>query len=77
MRILAAIFFEVNLLQSSRFGEGLRIATDNLDSKNFYAFNPEFDKCGKCAGKGTRPTNKKPEAAVEGKCLDDKSCGKK
>lgn len=27
-----------------RFGEGLRIATDKLDSKNFYAFNPEFDK---------------------------------
>ncbi len=26
-----------------RFGEGLRIAADNLDSKNFYAFNPEFD----------------------------------
>ena len=24
--------------------EGLRIATDKLDSKNFYAFNPEFDK---------------------------------
>lgn len=28
-----------------RFGEGLRIITDKLDSKNFYAFNPEFDKC--------------------------------
>lgn len=27
-----------------RFGEGLRIATDKLDSKNFYAFNPAFDK---------------------------------
>ena len=26
-----------------RFGEGLRITTDNLDSKNFYAFNPQFD----------------------------------
>lgn len=26
-----------------RFGENLRILTDNLDSKNFYAFNPEFD----------------------------------
>ncbi len=30
-----------------RFGEGLRIATDNLDSKNFYAFNASFDKCCK------------------------------
>ncbi|WP_249320044.1 manganese catalase family protein [Yeguia hominis] len=27
-----------------RFGEGLRIITDHLDSKNFYAFNPEFDR---------------------------------
>lgn len=31
-----------------RFGEGLRILTDRLDSKNFYAFNPSFDKnCNK------------------------------
>lgn len=30
-----------------RFGEGLRIVQDNLDSKNFYAFNPEFDTCKK------------------------------
>ena len=27
-----------------RFGEALRIVQDRLDSKNFYAFNPEFDK---------------------------------
>ena len=27
-----------------RFGEALRILTDKLDSKNFYAFNPSFDK---------------------------------
>lgn len=27
-----------------RFGECLRIAQDNLCSKNFYAFNPAFDK---------------------------------
>ena len=27
-----------------RFGEGLRLAQDRLDSKNFYAFNPAFDK---------------------------------
>lgn len=27
-----------------RFGEGLRIVTDKLDSRNFYAFNPAFDK---------------------------------
>ena len=27
-----------------RFGENLRLLTDKLDEKNFYAFNPEFDK---------------------------------
>ena len=27
-----------------RFGDALRITQDNLDSKNFYAFNPCFDK---------------------------------
>ena len=27
-----------------RFGENLRLLTDQLDSKNFYAFNPSFDK---------------------------------
>lgn len=27
-----------------RFGEGLRLATERLNSKNFYAFNPSFDK---------------------------------
>jgi len=27
-----------------RFGEGLRIITDSLDRKNFYAFNHQFDK---------------------------------
>ena len=28
-----------------RFGEALSIVQDKLDSKNFYAFNPEFDRC--------------------------------
>lgn len=41
--VIAAVIFEVNLLQSSRFGEMLRIAQEQLDSKNFYAFNPSFD----------------------------------
>lgn len=27
-----------------RFGEALSIVQEHLDSKNFYAFNPEFDK---------------------------------
>lgn len=46
--VLSAIIFEVNLLQSSRFGEALRITQDNLDSKNFYAFNPSFDVKNNC-----------------------------
>ncbi len=29
-----------------RFGEGLRIITDNLNDRNFYAYNPAFDKGG-------------------------------
>jgi spore coat protein JC len=32
------------IVHYQRFGENLRILTDKLDSKNFYAFNPEFDK---------------------------------
>ena len=28
-----------------RFGEALRLLTDRLDSKNYYEFNPSFDKC--------------------------------
>ena len=31
-----------------RFGEALRIVQDRLDSKNFYAFNPGFDRCEDC-----------------------------
>ncbi|MEF2884042.1 MAG: manganese catalase family protein, partial [Ruminococcus sp.] len=27
-----------------RFGESLRLLTDKLDERNFYAFNPSFDK---------------------------------
>ena len=32
------------LVHYQRFGDALRIAQDNLDSKNFYACNPSFDK---------------------------------
>ena len=34
---------QINLLQSSRFGEALRITQEHLDSRNFYIMNPEFD----------------------------------
>ena len=36
---------EREIVHFQRFGEALRIVQDKLDSKNFYAFNPEFDKC--------------------------------
>ena len=40
---------EREIVHFQRFGESLRIVQDNLDSKNFYAINPEFDTrpCGK------------------------------
>lgn len=36
------------IVHYQRFGEGLRLATDRLNEKNFYACNPSFDRrCGK------------------------------
>ncbi len=35
---------EREIVHYQRFGEGLRIATDKMNEKNFYAFNPAFDK---------------------------------
>ena len=50
--VLSAIIFEVNLLQSSRFGEALRSVQEQLDAKNFYAFNPSFDQAAAPQGPG-------------------------
>lgn len=36
------------MVHYQRFGESLRMIQDNLDSKNFYAFNPAFDKSATC-----------------------------
>ncbi len=35
---------EREVVHYQRFGEGLRILTDRLNEKNFYAFNPGYDK---------------------------------
>ena len=35
---------ERELVHYQRFGEALRLTTDRLNAKNFYAFNPSFDK---------------------------------
>ena len=39
---------EREVVHFQRFGEALRIVQDNLNSKNFYAFNPEFDMPRSC-----------------------------
>lgn len=36
------------MVHYQRFGESLRLMQDNLDAKNFYAFNSEFDKKATC-----------------------------
>lgn len=35
---------EREIVHFQRFGESLRMIQDQLDAKNFYAFNPSFDK---------------------------------
>jgi spore coat protein JC len=40
------------IVHYQRFGDAIRIAQDNLDSKNFYACNPSFDK--NCYNKNCR-----------------------
>ena len=35
---------EREIVHYQRFGESLRHVQDRLDSRNFYAFNPEFDR---------------------------------
>ena len=39
---------EREIVHFQRFGEGLERVKEQLNSKNFYAFNPEFDKPGNC-----------------------------
>lgn len=36
------------MVHYQRFGESLRLIQDDLDAKNFYAFNPAFDKKATC-----------------------------
>ena len=39
---------EREIVHYQRFGEGMRVLTDTLDSKNYYLYNPSFDsKCNK------------------------------
>ena len=36
---------EREIVHFQRFGDAMRVVQDKLDGKNFYAFNPSFDKC--------------------------------
>lgn len=36
-------FFPIFSCLDHRFGDALRVVQDNLDAKNYYAFNPAFD----------------------------------
>ena len=36
---------EREVVHYQRFGDCLRLTQDKLDAKNFFAFNPAFDKC--------------------------------
>ena len=42
---------EREIVHYQRFGDALRVAQDNLDSKNFYAINPSFDRKGRTCPK--------------------------
>ena len=35
---------EREVVHYQRFGEGLRLAADKMNEKNFYAVNPAFDR---------------------------------
>ena len=42
---------EREIVHFQRFGEALRLVQDKLDEKNFYAFNPAFDRSAPCVDK--------------------------
>ena len=48
--IIAPLKFlrEREVVHYQRFGDSLRIIEDNLNSKNFYGYNPEFDRKKNC-----------------------------
>ena len=44
LRTIIVMIIAKNLILTNCFADALRIAQDQLDSKNFYAINPSFDK---------------------------------
>lgn len=55
---------EREIVHFQRFGEALRIVQDHLDERNFYAFNPAFDKM---------PAHR-PEGRTGCMCQAEESC---
>lgn len=62
--VLAAVIFEVNLLQSSRFGEALDIARDYLNQNHYFFMNGMKNNTtngsvtGSMNGSGSNATNR-------------------
>ena len=54
---------EREIVHFQRFGEALRIVQDQMDARNFYAFNLSFDTPTSCAVSGEMPEScRRPEA---------------
>lgn len=51
---------EREIVHFQRFGEAARIVNDNLDSRNFYAFNPAFDNRPASIESSNRMNNSAP-----------------
>lgn len=48
---------EREIVHFQRFGEALRMVQEDLDSKNYYAFNPDFDCAIKCRENNMKNNN--------------------
>lgn len=66
---------EREVVHYQRFGEGLRIVTDHLDDKNFYAFNPSFDRPAAHAAFAPVPGTMIDTAAEKGVSAWDSASG--
>ena len=62
------------IVHYQRFGDALRIVTDKLDSKNFYAYNPAFDfGGGKCGCQNNNRNNTPNDTCQNNSCRNNGS----
>ena len=62
------------IVHYQRFGDALRIVTDKLDSKNFYAYNPAFDfDGGKCGCQNNNRNNTPNDTCQNNSCRNNGS----